>query len=240
MSDLPDSALGYATVVTEFFLALRGTGLLVSPLDLSLVAEWEARGVPVPVVCRGLRRAAETSLERRRHAGPLRSIRACRQAVEDEWRAFREARVGDAPAPGEEAPAAQGRLAAARELLAERTRAAAPHLAQAYAAALAALAAPSLALPRCAGEGECLTEPAATGDRLADTEALIARADAALQSAYLRALPRAERAALGRRCALVAGARPPAVRRRAWRDTLASHLADQLRAAGLVPLRGSV
>jgi hypothetical protein len=221
VSDLPSSALSYAAVVTEYFLALRGTGLLVSPLDLALVAEWEARGLPVPVVCRGLRRAAEVALEQRRNGRPLRSIRACRAAVDDEWRAYREARVGDAPAPGAEAPAALDRLGAARALLAERAGTAAPHLRAAYAEALRVLA-------------------GAAKSSLQDAEDTILRADLALRAAYLLSLPRAERAALGRRCALLAGARPPAVRRRAWRETLASHLADQLRAAGLLPLRGSV
>lgn len=223
MSDLPESALGYATVVTEYFLALRGAGLLVSPLDLSLVADWEARGIPAPVVCRGLRRAAEAALERRRNGSPLRSIRACRGAVEAEWQAWLEARVGDAPARGEEAPAARDRLASARALLEERARTAAPHLRAAYAEALRML---SAAAP----------SPAS----LDAAESAIRRADDALRRSFLRSLPRAERAALGRRCALLAGARPPAVRRRAWRDTLDSHLADQLRAAGLLPLRGAV
>jgi len=40
-------------VVGEFFLALRGSGLLLSPLDQELVAEWERRGLPVPVVIAG-------------------------------------------------------------------------------------------------------------------------------------------------------------------------------------------
>ena len=34
------------------FLGLRGAGLMVSPLDQELVAEWERRGLPVAVVCR--------------------------------------------------------------------------------------------------------------------------------------------------------------------------------------------
>ena len=55
MSELPSSALDYGAVVAEYFLALRGVGLLLSPLDEELVAEWERRGIPVAVVCRGIR-----------------------------------------------------------------------------------------------------------------------------------------------------------------------------------------
>ncbi len=80
MSDLPASALDYRTVVTEYFLGLRGSGLMLSPLDAEAVGEWERRGVPIAVVCRGLRRGLEDLAERR--AGGPRSIRALRFAVE--------------------------------------------------------------------------------------------------------------------------------------------------------------
>src|SRR5512146_312969 len=121
MSDLPSSALDYRTVVTEYFLGLRGSGLMLSPLDQEAVAEWERRGVPVAVVCRGLRRGLEDLADRR--AGSPRSVRALRFAVEDEWRAYQHGRVGDAPAPPGEETAAAARLAAARDLLADAGRA---------------------------------------------------------------------------------------------------------------------
>ncbi|HEY6097845.1 MAG TPA: hypothetical protein VIW03_00350, partial [Anaeromyxobacter sp.] len=86
MSSLPASALSYHAVVSEYFLGLRGAGLMISPLDAELVAEWERRGVPVAVVCRGLRRGLERAAEERPPgAPPPRSIRALRLAVEDEW-----------------------------------------------------------------------------------------------------------------------------------------------------------
>src|SRR5512138_465906 len=122
MSDLPSAALDYRTVVTEYFLGLRGSGLMLSPLDAEVVAEWERRGLPIAVVCRGLRRGLEDLAERR--AGGPRSIRALRFAVEDEWDAYRDARVGDAPAPPVEADAAGDRLARARALVAEAGRSA--------------------------------------------------------------------------------------------------------------------
>ena len=56
MSEIPQSALSYQAIVGEVFLALRGSGLVLSPLDQEQVAAWERRGVPVAVVCRGLRR----------------------------------------------------------------------------------------------------------------------------------------------------------------------------------------
>jgi hypothetical protein len=219
MSELPQSALGYRAVVIEYFLGLRGAGLLVSPLDEEQVADWERRGVPVAVVCRGLRAGLEAlAAERRR---PPRSLRALRLAVEDEWRAYRSGRVGDAPAPTGEASVAEGRLAAARALLEDAAGGAGPALAAAYRGEAAALA--------CGGP--------ATLERV---EAALAAADARLLLAWARSLPAPERAALGRRVRLVTGSRPRGASLRGHRETLRAHLLDAARRAGLTCLRGSV
>ena len=120
MSLIPSGELSYAALVSEFFLQLRGTGLLLSPLDQELVAEWERRGVPASVVCRGMRRGwDELGQDRPQGAAPPRSLRALRGFVEEEWRAYRDGRVGDGGAPEPEADAARRRLSAARALLAE-------------------------------------------------------------------------------------------------------------------------
>ena len=116
MSDLPRERLSYETVVGEYFLGLRGAGLMLSPLDLEQLRSWERRGLPVAVVCRGLRRGFEDALRRSAsERPPPRSVRAYRLAVEDEWRAYREGRVGDAPPPPDERVAAGRRLAAATD-----------------------------------------------------------------------------------------------------------------------------
>jgi hypothetical protein len=222
MSDLPASALDYRTVVTEYFLGLRGSGLMLSPLDGETVAEWERRGVPIAVVCRGLRRGLEDLAERR--AGGPRSIRALRFAVEDEWDAYRAQRVGDAPAPPPEASAADDRLARARELVVDAGRGADGAEREGYRAAWRALAA--------AADG-----PGSPLDRV---EAALAEADARILSAWLAGLPAPERRALGPRVRLVAGPRPRGASARAYRETLRTHLVDAARAAGLTCLRGSV
>jgi hypothetical protein len=221
VSELPASALSYAAVVAEVFLALRGAGLLLSPLDGEQVAQWERRGVPVAVVCRGLRHAFE---ERREHGPPHRppprSLRACRGAVEAEWRAYRSGRVGDAPPPPAERDAARARLLAARAFLDRAARGAPAGLAPGYAAARAAL--PSDA------------------ESLAAAEAALAAADRAILRGWLRSLARGERAALGRRLAQRAGPREAPLRRAAHRESLRAHLLDAAREAGLLCLRGTV
>jgi hypothetical protein len=126
VSLIPSGELSYAALVSEFFLQLRGNGLLLSPLDLELVAEWERRGVPASVVCRGMRRGWEAlAQDRAPGAAPPRSLRALRGFVEEEWRAYRDGRVGDGGAPEPEADAARRRLSAARALLADAEDAAA-------------------------------------------------------------------------------------------------------------------
>lgn len=223
MSDLPFDALDYQAVVAEYFLGLRGAGLLLSPLDQDLVEEWERRGLPIAVVCRGLRSGVERLAEDQ-PPRPPRSIRALRFAVEDEWRAYQSGRVGEAPGPPGEAEAARARLEAARTLVAEAGRTASGARQDGYRAAWRALAA----------------EGAHAGTPLERAEAAIEAADRRILAAWLRALPRPERAALGARVRLLSGARPRGARLAAHRATLRAHLLDLARSAGLTCLRGSV
>lgn len=222
MSDLPAEALDYQAVVAEYFLGLRGAGLMLSPLDQDLVGDWERRGLPVAIVCRGLRRGLEDLAERR--AGSPRSLRALRFAVEDEWRAYQHGRVGDAPAPPGEEAAAAARLAAARDLLSCAGLGVEEERRDGYRAAWRALAA--------AG--------AHPGSPLERVEAALAAADARILAAWLRGLPPPERRALGPRLRLLSGPRGRGGSPRAYRETLRAHLADLARAAGLTCLRGSV
>jgi len=223
VSHLPSEALSYETVIAEYFLGLRGAGLMLSPLDVELVRRWERRGIPVAVVCRGLRQGLESALRDRPPGNPApRTLRAYRLAVEDEWGAYRGGRVGDAPGPPTEASAAARRLLAARSLLESLARTARDARREAYRAAWVALASAA---------------PIVT---LAEVDATLLAADEALVRGWLAALSRPERAALGPRCRLRAGDRPPWTRRAAYRATLRAHLLDAAREAGLLCLRGSV
>lgn len=222
MSDLPAHALDYQAAVTEYFLGLRGSGLMLSPLDQEVVGEWERRGIPVAVVCRGLRAGLEDLAERR--AGSPRSLRALRFAVEDEWRAYQAARVGDAPSPPAEAEAAGARLARARDLLAIAGEDARDEHRDGYRAAWRLLAAAA----------------ARPGTPLDRVEAAIAQADSRILSGWLGGLPAPERRSLGPRLRLQAGPRPRGSSLRGYRETLRAHLVEAARRAGLTCLRGSV
>lgn len=221
MSHLPSEALSYERVVAEYFLALRGAGLMLSPLDEEQVRTWERRGLPVAVVCRGLHRGLDEARRDRPGSAP-RSVRAYRRAVEDEWRAYRGGRVGDAPAPPEEAALAARRLAAARTLLNRASASSDGSRREAYEGASRLLS--GLGKPR----------------DLVEVEAALVAANAVLIRGFVSSLAPAERAALGARCRLRAGVRPASTRRAAYRDALRSHLLDAAREAGLLCLRGSV
>lgn len=221
VSLIPEGELSYAALVTEFFLQLRGTGLLLSPLDQELVAEWERRGVPASVVCRGMRRGWDDLLrERAPGAAPPRSLRALRGFVEEEWRAYRDGRVGDGGAPGPEADAARARLGAARASLAGSAAATSGDRSDAYRAAAAAL------------PGDAST--------LHALELALRAADDLILHRWILSLPRPERAALGPRCRLLAGDRIRRSRRSAYRETLRTHLFEAARRAGILCLRGTV
>lgn len=114
MSFLPEGA-SFEERVQELFVAVRGAGLMLSPLDAELLASWSERGAPFEVVARGIRRAAERALWDTRPGEPaLRSLRACKRQVEMELQKHlaRAAGAGEGGAPGE--------AAGTEELVAER------------------------------------------------------------------------------------------------------------------------
>ncbi|HZN91119.1 MAG TPA: hypothetical protein VFB81_00385 [Myxococcales bacterium] len=98
MSYLPESA-SFEELVQDYFVAFRGRGLMLSPLDGELASAWAQVGVPFEVVARGIRRAAEGALrDARPGESGLWTLRACRRAVEAEIKKFQDRSAG-APDP---------------------------------------------------------------------------------------------------------------------------------------------
>lgn len=215
MGLLPRGAT-FAEEVTDFFLAFRGSGVALSPLDVDLVLGWQERGVPYEVVCRGIRRAAE---KRARDLAPgepaLRSLRGCARAVDEEFKRYQGLAAGRSVAatPGR----APDRLALARTVLARAAREGAPAVQRAAAQVLAAMPRPS------------------TDADPARRALLVARLDDAFALAYLRALCHADRLALLR------SAREPlrgvlsGMSLRARRAALRAHRVLQARSHGALP-----
>ena len=56
----------YLVTVEQFFLSLKDSGLALSATDYDLIQQWENRGIPVKVVCRGIENGvAEFATQRR-------------------------------------------------------------------------------------------------------------------------------------------------------------------------------
>ena len=49
----------YLVTVEQFFLTLKDAGLSLSATDYDLIQQWEGRGIPVNVVCRGIENGVE-------------------------------------------------------------------------------------------------------------------------------------------------------------------------------------
>jgi hypothetical protein len=94
MSLLPESA-SFEELVQDYFLAVRGSGLMLSALDTELLTSWATQGVPFEVVARGIARSAEKAMWDARPGEPvLRSLRACRRQVEAEIKKYQERVAG--------------------------------------------------------------------------------------------------------------------------------------------------
>jgi hypothetical protein len=226
LSLLPEDA-PFLEYVQAFFLAFRGDGTSLSPLDMQLLHDWRDQGVPRAVVCRGIRRAAESLLYGERKGARLRTLRSCRVHVEGEFRRYRGLSVGRTQAEAEAAPApltfAQKRHRGARAELKKALAASFGPEPEARARSRAAEAG-----LRALGD-EAPSDPAEVARR-------IARADEAQALTFARALPPQERRALAREARRLAGPRSERASARARKDALRAHLVALARARGSLAL----
>lgn len=101
MSLLPAEDLSYLDLIGEAFLSIRGRGLALSPVDVELVRRYEAAGIPVAVLMRGILKAAE---RRRAHGKPPHlSLSSLKRTLDAEARRFQAGSVrGGGPLPSPE------------------------------------------------------------------------------------------------------------------------------------------
>ena len=86
--------IGYSDLVCDFFSEIRGQGLMLSPLDQSLVESWEKEGIPVEVVCRGIVLGKESHERSRPGVRLPQRLSYYAPAVAEAWRAHKERAVG--------------------------------------------------------------------------------------------------------------------------------------------------
>ncbi len=218
MSLLPSDA-NYLELVQAYFLAFRGDGVSLSPLDAELLGGWMAQGIPYEVVCRGIRKTAETSLRSARPGeGRLRTLRSCRLHVEREFLRYEGMAAGktveDTAPKGPEHFAAE-RLKKARAQLRKALKSAAGTLEAVLQHVLGML-------------DRDLTDPR-------EVSAAISRADDTLALLYVRRLPFESRVALLREARASAGPKPEGASPRARKDALRAHLVAAARVHGSLP-----
>jgi len=84
----------YFTEVENEFVKRRGSHLLVSPLDWSLIESWKQRGVPLHIVLRGINSSFD-GYDKRAHRGrKVNTLFFCQQEIEAQYLDYLDSRVG--------------------------------------------------------------------------------------------------------------------------------------------------
>lgn len=89
----------YFTDIEAHFAARRGTPFVLSAKDWALMQEWQAAGVPLPVVIE----AIDACFDKQDSKGrKVNGLRYCRHAVKELWDERRELQIGAAESAPEE------------------------------------------------------------------------------------------------------------------------------------------
>jgi hypothetical protein len=116
----------YFTEIEEEFVRRRGSHMLVSPLDWSLIETWQQRGIPLHIVLRGISSSFDGYDQRLHRGRKVNSLFFCQQEVEAMFQEYVESRVGGGAENGNDGASANGNghspftLAAIIEFLKER------------------------------------------------------------------------------------------------------------------------
>jgi hypothetical protein len=90
----------YFTEIEEEFVKRRGSHMLVSPLDWTLIETWKRRGIPLHVVLRGINSSFDGYDQRLNRGRKVNSLFFCQQEVEALYQEYVESRVGAAQGAG--------------------------------------------------------------------------------------------------------------------------------------------
>jgi hypothetical protein len=90
----------YFTEIEGEFVKRRGSHMLVSPLDWTLIETWKNRGIPLHIVLRGINSSFDGYEQRLNRGRKVNSLFFCQQEVEALFQAYVESRVGAANGAG--------------------------------------------------------------------------------------------------------------------------------------------
>lgn len=85
----------YFSEIEETFIRRRGRNLLLSPLDWALIESWQERGVPLPIVLRGIEKIFD-AVDQQPAKGkrPIKSLMYCREEIEAQYAGWLAGQVG--------------------------------------------------------------------------------------------------------------------------------------------------
>ena len=90
----------YFTEIEGEFVKRRGSHMLVSPLDWTLIETWKKRGIPLHIVLRGINSSFDGYDRRLNRGRKVNSLFFCQQEVEALFQEYIESRVGASKSNG--------------------------------------------------------------------------------------------------------------------------------------------
>ena len=94
MTEIENNEDEFFSKVEKRFNQLRGTPLLISPKDWSLLAQWKVRGIPAIVIIEALEKGFERASVLAQKRRTINSLSYFKQIVEDGWESFQKLKVG--------------------------------------------------------------------------------------------------------------------------------------------------
>ena len=92
-----ENYFNYFTEIEEHFQNCRGTFKLLSPLDWSLIESFQAAGIPLEVVLKGIERVFEKHNKKKNRTRMVNSLAYCTQTILAEFERHKENLVGSVP-----------------------------------------------------------------------------------------------------------------------------------------------
>ncbi len=87
----------YFTEIEDEFIRRRGTHILISPLDWSLIETWRQIGIPLSIVLRGINASFDSFDRLPKQGRKVNSLVYCEQEIEALYQQYREGQVGSNP-----------------------------------------------------------------------------------------------------------------------------------------------
>lgn len=86
----------YFTEIEETFIRRRGRNLLLSPLDWTLIENWQEREVPLHIILRAIESVFDTAEKQPNKKRTIKSLSYCKEEIEAQFAEWAEMQAGKA------------------------------------------------------------------------------------------------------------------------------------------------